>query len=483
MSQSFHSSGRKLSRRRFVIAASTSGVVAAMCLSATKLFRPGVSLPTPAVVSADFRVFVNGMEQRVDWARTQDDPWTRARSGTDSGGRYSFTNVDVDGPAVVRVVSAVQSLAAAVIRPGTAGITDLLQSASEISFTIAGPIKVVIEPAGIQGPLFLFANPVNVAPDRSDPNVVWLGPGIHIPAGGVITVTSGKTLYLAAGAVLRGGVTVQGAGVTIRGRGIIDGSWYHWDSGAPNPINVASNSNGVTIEGVTIRGSSTWTIALRFSENITVTNVKIMGGRVWNDDGIDIINSANVAITDCCVRTDDDCIAVKGMSSAPVTNPVDTVTISGSLFWCNRARTVLIGDECMAPMFRNITMMDCDVLHFSPVGSNGLTIVAQDEVSVLNVLFADIRMHGDGNPRWLNVSTDVNQYGKRGMSGHVDGVTFRNVAVTGRAGTWPVTVSGNDPSHQVANVAFENVTRDGVVVTATSPGVTVGGNTANISFS
>ena len=43
-----------------------------------------------------------------------------------------------------------------------------------------------------------------------------------------------------------------------------------------------------------------------------------------NDDGINPCNSQDVLITDCFIRGDDDCIALKGMNLQDDNNNVDT---------------------------------------------------------------------------------------------------------------------------------------------------------------
>ena len=47
-------------------------------------------------------------------------------------------------------------------------------------------------------------------------------------------VTNDQTLYLAGGAVVKGGVLAQGENIRIVGRGILDGSDYEWRKG-PTP--------------------------------------------------------------------------------------------------------------------------------------------------------------------------------------------------------------------------------------------------------
>ena len=100
-----------------------------------------------------------------------------------------------------------------------------------LTFSLAEPKPVTIEVNGNWvGALHLFANPPEAqAPRPDDPNVIYFGPGVHEVAG--VTVGNGKTVYVAAGAVVKGTgdrrgpvFTLQGENITLRGRGIIDGS-------------------------------------------------------------------------------------------------------------------------------------------------------------------------------------------------------------------------------------------------------------------
>ena len=69
--------------------------------------------------------------------------------------------------------------------------------------------------------LDLFANPVDTnPPSPTDPNVIYLGPGFYKQD---YTVPSGKTLFIAGGAVIQGSVNMDNAtDAQILGRGIID---------------------------------------------------------------------------------------------------------------------------------------------------------------------------------------------------------------------------------------------------------------------
>lgn len=91
-----------------------------------------------------------------------------------------------------------------------------LESDRVLVVSLPGPRKLSVEPDGRKGPLLLFANPPEVDPPKPEaPGVIYFGPGIHRP--GRIEVASHQTLYLAAGAIVKGGVWAQGENILPAG--------------------------------------------------------------------------------------------------------------------------------------------------------------------------------------------------------------------------------------------------------------------------
>ena len=292
----------------------------------------------PEVLSQDYKVWVDDQPVEVCRARVLDLPFSKW--GRDYGGPYSFVNFDMTGRVTVRI-SAKRSLAMTVIRPQTfKAQLDHLED-DVITVTLDGPQKLSIEPEGKKGPLLLFANPLEKGRPRPDaPGVIYFGPGLHQP--GAIQVHDGQTLYLAGGAVVKGAIVARGSNVRICGRGILDGSDYEWEKG-PHDVTVGIYGTNVDLSGITIRGSSHWTIALQGSRNVTIRDVKLCNSRVQNDDGIDACNSQDVLISDCFIRSDDDCIALKGMDFKSSNCNVERITVENCVLWCDRARDLPSG--------------------------------------------------------------------------------------------------------------------------------------------
>ena len=336
-----------------------------------------------------------------------------------------------------------------------------LESDRVLVVSLPGPRKLSVEPDGRKGPLLLFANPPEVDPPKPEtPGVIYFGPGIHRP--GRIEVASHQTLYLAAGAIVKGGVWAQGENIRITGYGILDGSGYEWRKG-PTPHVISIRGTNVDVSGLTIRGASHWTIVPRDSRHVTIRGVKLCGSRVQNDDGINPCNSQDVRITDCFIRSDDDCVALKGLEfSAPNSN-VERITVEDSILWCDRARIFLLGHESRAPFMRGITLRNLDILHFT---MTPFLFEPGEEMRLEDVTVENVRLHGAGQAELIRLRPVVNQYMRNQVPGHVRNIRFRNVNLTGTPGRYRVHLSGADATHAVRDVTFENVVVLGEPLTA-----------------
>jgi hypothetical protein len=433
--------------------------------------------PPPEVLSQDYEVWADGKRVDVCQARVQDPPFSksgRSYVGFDYGGPYSFANFDMSGRVTVRI-AAKRSLAATVIRPQTSKAQLAHLEDNVIAVTLDGPQKISIEPEGKKGPLFLFANPLETnrpAPDA--PGVIYFGPGLH--DAGAIQVTNGQTLYLAGGALVKGAIVAHGSNLSLRGRGILDGSDYPWQRG-PGRSAIDVRGTNVEISGITIRGSPVWTIALRGCRQVTIRDVKLCNGRVQNDDGIDPCNSQDVLISDCFIRTDDDCIALKGMDLGTPNPNVERITVENCVLWGDRARIFLLGHESRAMYMRDVTLRHLDIIHFV---MTPFLMEPGEDMTLENVLIEDVRIHGEGQQELARLRPTVNQYMVKKVPGFIRNVQFKNVQVTGAPGAYAVQLQGPDPQHDVRGVAFQDVSILGGKLTREK--VTIGDHVAEVTF-
>jgi hypothetical protein len=435
-----------------------------------------ITYPAPAgePLSTDYEVMADGQGVDVYTARVLDPPF--AGKEWDFGGPYAFANFDLAGRAEVRVTSK-RSLAKTVFRPSSAVVKVTHVDDHTLVLTLEGPGKFSVEPEGRKGPLLLFANPLEEDPPKPGaPGVVYFGPGVH--QAGKITLTNNQTLYLAGGAVVKGGVWAGGENIRIAGRGILDGSDWEWRKG-PTPNVVSMRGTNLTVEGITIRGASHWTVVPHHSRNVTVRGIKICGARVQNDDGVNPCNSQDVFITDCFIRSDDDCVALKGLDFAAPDNNVERITVENSVLWCDRARIFLLGHESRAEFMRQVTLRNLDIIHFT---MTPFLFEPGEDMRLEDVTVENVRLHGEGQREFIRLKPVVNQYMRKKVPGFVRNVRFKNVSVDGAPGEYLVQLEGADAEHNVRDVTFENVTINGQPLAEGQSRLRVGAHVEGVRF-
>ncbi len=210
--------------------------------------------------------------------------------------------------------------------------------------------------------------------------------------------------------------------------------------------------NNVEMEGVTLLGAPHWTVVPHGCENVAIRNIKLCGGRVQNDDGINPCNSRRILIEDCFLRTDDDCIAIKGLDKSQ--GDCSDIRIRRCVFWCDRARIALLGHESQADRMEDILFEDIDVIRFQmPV-----FLLEPGEGMLLRRFVARrIRIHAEparteGPRQIISVRPTVNQYMKDRIPGHVDDCLFEEIEIYGTPGDYRFDVADFDETHRSTNV-------------------------------
>ncbi|WP_308291618.1 glycoside hydrolase family 28 protein [Microbacterium sp. G2-8] len=157
--------------------------------------------------------------------------------------------------------------------------------------------------------------------------------------------------------------------VSITGLGTIDGGGETWwrtfreDREAlafPRPTLVGLHeSRRITLDGVTLRNSPSWTVHPLLCDDVRVSNVRIVNPPDSpNTDGIDPESSRNVRITGCHIDVGDDCIAIKaGTEAADGPGACENIVIAN----CTMLRghgAVVIGSE-MSGGVRGVVISSC----------------------------------------------------------------------------------------------------------------------------
>ncbi len=342
----------------------------------------------------------------------------------------------------IRVPDSIKNVS---IHPISRGIKPEING-DEITFIIPGPDKLYIQINDFL-PLFIFANPVeNEKISPNDPGVHFFGPGVHKP--GYITLKENETIYLAAGAIVYGGIRADSVNnIRIIGRGILDGDFNF------KQMVLIENCKNVLFDGVMIRNGDGWTNTLINCDDVRYNDVKVIsfgpGG-----DGIDPLNSRKVTISNCFLRCTDDCIAIK--APALNQNVKDVLVENNTMIGFAFSDGVTVGFETNTKSVSNITVQNCDVILArggSRVdGHSGFSIICDGPALIKDVLFDNIRVEKSEIKLFeLNI-TDGTKYGVD-PPGHIKNIKLKDISW---AHEGPIVLKGFDTNHRVQNVTFES---------------------------
>ena len=304
-----------------------------------------------------------------------------------------------------------------------------------IEFTLPSGGQYTVELDGFHNALHIFADDFkDFAIGRNDPQVRYFGPGLH--DAGEIELHDNETLFLDEGAIVFGYVVANDArNIRILGHGILDGSknkekYLHEFNDEDRKLlekgfavmNVERRAtvcliqcDDLIIDGITIRDSLLYNIRPVCCNNVQIRNIKLIGNWRYNSDGIDMHNCQDVNISNCFIRTFDDCICIKGFDrmltpemmrrkGGEVRDRNLRITTEKCVLWCDWNTTLEIGAETRAEEIAYITFRDCDIIHNY---SAACDITSVDYAEIHDILYEDIRVEENApQPRILQTRDD-----------------------------------------------------------------------------
>lgn len=310
--------------------------------------------------------------------------------------------------------------------------------------------------------LHLFANPLDTFKvDKKNPDLIYFGPGIHRIEGDEFRIPSGKTVYVAGGAVMMGRMLIENAhDVKLLGRGIIDPS-------VKMGIRIA-NSRNVQVEGLVATQCATGG-----SDSVTIRNVKVISYFGWGD-GMNVFSSKNVLFDGVFCRNSDDCTTVYG-TRLGFEGPSSNITMQNSTLWADVAHPIFIGIHGNAEkpeILENLNYVNIDILDHKEKQLNYqgcMAINAGDENLIRNVRFENIRIENFRQGQLVNLRIFFNEKYCKAPGRGIENVLFKNISYTGNRAEISV-IEGYDAQRKVRNIRFENLRINGQIISDDMPG-------------
>ncbi|OQP57743.1 endo-polygalacturonase [Niastella vici] len=420
---------------------------------------PGLTVypaPTNAVLNKDFTVKVRQKGKAWQSLAVYTVKVSRATAAGHKEEKASMCYFDFTGVVEVAVTYNKGLVQQARVRPLSYSIPPTINGKT-VFFQLNRPANLSVEVNGdIFHNLHLFANPVSAfKPDLRDTNLLYFGPGVHEIKGQVLHVSSGKTVYLAGGAILKGQVLISNAhDVRVLGRGMVDQS-------VKQGVRIA-NSRNVEVEGIFCTQCFTGG-----SDSVTIRNVKSMSYYGWGD-GMNVISSTNVLLDGVFNRNSDDCTTVYG-TRLGFTGSSRNITMQNSTLWADVAHPILIGTHGNTPnpdVLEDLHYINIDILDHkeAQIDYQGcLSIDAGDNNLVRNVLFENIRVEDFRQGQLINIRVFFNKKYCTAPGRGVENVLFKDITYNGQHAELSI-ISGYNEERKVKNIVFENLKINGRVI-------------------
>ncbi len=393
------------------------------------------------------------------------------------------------------VVTAGSDIKSYTLSPESYGIQSKVEG-RRLSFTIAEPGKLVVRMNNGQR-LCLFADPIENDPSKLGDSklvnimafgldntgetleteriqkavdsiekggVLYLPPGIY--STGTLRLKSNMTLYLAAGAMLKGATKAESypsdsigrrllmiadaTDVTIKGRGIIDGNGAAVRaSGEKAHLLTLKNSSDILIEGIFLRESASWNTHILCCDRVTIRNIKMINDvALSNTDGFDPDSSSDVLIEDSFIYAGDDAVAVKTSNRGKLLRDLVNNTFRNNVVMTQKS-ALKVGTETRGGRMTKISFLNNQVIQ----SDRGMAIYCNDGADISDVQF--IGNHFEGNyPDSKRRMIDFKITNRDGAG------LIRNILIKNCSFSKPFprksTIEGLDAGHTIQGVVFQN---------------------------
>ncbi len=285
-------------------------------------------------------------------------------------------------------------------------------------------------------------------------------PGLHEFEHGEIELVSGRDIHLERGAVLRAGIHGEDVeNVKITGQGVLDGSTgirpdgvdHLSDDGRPGFICLFKGRD-ILLDGFLLYNPSFWNIVLVGTERAVIRNHKALSWIV-NNDGVQPRSCNDLLVENCFFKCNDDAIAIKTRRAIGMVSR--NLVFKDIVLWNDAIGNALeIGHSSQGDLLESVSFENIEVVH--GVKRAAIDIFIVDHSLVRDVRYEDIYVEGVkfACDFAFLISSNLT-FGSDKERGRVSGVSIRRYR-----SEWEPQgslICGNDETHQVENVVFEDI--------------------------
>lgn len=466
-----------------------------------------------------------GVDENADFTvrvRLQGDEWKelfayKVNVDMHNVREASMVHFDFSGTVEVEVTKNEGTVNSVMIRPISYGIT-YRQHGNTITFILDRPRKISVEvngdrfhnlhifadmlegqvpdpeaanvlflPPRIHRPQEILQAITKINPQTGgEPDVIYFAPGLHYIEEVLLRIPSGKTVYIAGGAVIVGSIVCDSVhDVTIRGKGIIYLKNFERLSSFRGFRIIFSRN--ISIEGITVIDPPHYSIFIGQSEHISIKDFKAFSYVGWSD-GIDCMSSSNIEVDDVFMRNSDDCIAIYGRRWE-FNGASRNITVKNSTFWADVAHPLMIGTHGdhynNGSLIENIVFENIDILeHHEPQYNykGCMAIDAGDKNIIRNVRYENIRIEQFEDGRLIDLRIVKNPDYNPAPGNRIENVVFKDILYNG-TGEHISLIEGYDHERIISEVTIENLRINGKhVLDAETGNIRIGDHTRNVVF-
>ncbi len=222
---------------------------------------------------------------------------------------------------------------------------------------------------------------------------------------------------------------------------------------SPRPFMVLFyKCQNIRIENASFIDSPCWTFWLMKCEHVHIHRIHISGDqRMINNDGIDIDSCQNVTISDCIIKTSDDCLVLRSIAQVYDEPGIcENVTISNCILdsWCQGVRIGCPGDHIIRNCtFTNLTITSINNGILFEYPHRYLSDGHPGTADIHNILFSNVIIHCKKKPISIRIEDGI----KLPRIAHI---SFTHFNIHSHE---PITIQGS-PQTPIQDIRLNNIT-------------------------